>query len=50
MKIADNNELRNAATAAHEAGDMMTVAALSAIYAMPIEREEAEEEVEEGEE
>ena len=43
MKLADNNDLRNAAIKAQEAGDMQTVAALNLIAMFPVEEEEAEE-------
>jgi len=45
MRIADNHDLRKAANAAQADDDMQTVAALSAIYLLPME-----EEAEEGEE
>jgi len=44
MKIADNNDLRNAAIAAITTGDMQTIAALSLIAGLPVEEEEEEEE------
>jgi hypothetical protein len=43
MRIANNNDLRNAAIKAQEADDMQTVAALSLIALLPVEEAEAEE-------
>jgi hypothetical protein len=37
MRLADNNDLRNAARAAQEAGDMQTVAVLNMIALLPVE-------------
>jgi hypothetical protein len=36
MRLADNNDLRNAARAAQEAGDMQTVATLTMLALLPV--------------
>ena len=46
MKIANNNDLRNAAIAAQKIGDMQTMAALNLIAMFPVEEEDAEDKLE----